>query len=149
MIAKYNDIYCCIDDSTTPTHLWTYVPADGFQKQITHRGTVYYEKYVNNSEIDEIFDVAFSVKWKDMRFGCEYSPKTEQIILFCSNKNIAQKYNFNQFERGCYSLCVNIHECKEFQILYYDNADKNEEKQVSLDEWKNLWNQYIANLLPN
>ena len=149
MIAQYNGIYCCIDITSKPLQIWTYIPVNGFRRNVTPRGTVYYDQYVGVGDLERVFDVAFAVKYNGEWFGCDYSPKTQTVILSASDIDIINKYKFHQIERGVYELVVDVSMCQEFKVTYRDFHTKKYESQiVSFSEWQTLWDKLVFELLP-
>ena len=48
MIARYKNYFCNIDMSQTSINIWAYRPLNGFEKGITRKGNVYYEKMLTS-----------------------------------------------------------------------------------------------------
>ena len=114
MIAKYNKQYFCVDLSVKPVEIWKYDEVKGFEKCIDD-GLVYYRKFVNLEEIDEIFDVGFSAKWDNK--WCGASPLSNgKVQLICGNRDFALEHEMEEFERGVFWCSADISECTEFRM---------------------------------
>ena len=150
MIAQYQNRYFCVDTNVTPIHIWAYIPVDGFEKKTTRRGTVYYESFIDVNEIDKIFEVAFAVEWNEHWFGADYLSTSESVRLFSSDADIIEKFNMNEFERGAWDLYADLDTCSGFKVTYKDCRTGVYSSQiVSKEEWTNLWNKLIVELLPH
>ena len=153
MIARYKNQYFCIDTSIVPVQIWAYVPVDGFEKKITRRGTIYWEKFIDISEIDELFDVAFAVEWRGSAFNAPFF-KEDTVYLRTGDKDEATKYGFQEeiFDRGepiVWCKIVDIDEIEKFFLyktiyaIEYFNEKKRDAKQkselvLSKEDWLNM-----------
>lgn len=150
MIARYKNYFCNIDMSQTPINIWAYRPLNGFEKGITRKGNVYYEKNVDISEVDEIFEPGFSVKWHGQWCGiASYSIENDIVAIMSGDKEFANNYGMKQLERGVYTKGISITECCEirFRKLDYFTHEK-VFRIISEDELKTLWTKMIAELIP-
>ena len=148
MIAKYNGSFFCIDLTTRPINIWRYDLVEGFDRCVDD-DLIYYEKYVELSELDQVFDVAFAVKWNGHWFGCEYFPGKKDIVLFTGKGQLINEYHFEEFERGAWALSVDFSACEEFQITYKDYFTKISTSEIlSREEWINLLIKYDVELVP-
>ena len=150
MIARYKNYFCNIDMSQTPINIWAYHPLNGFEKGITRKGNVYYEKNVDISEVDEIFEPGFSVKWHGQWCGiASYSIENDIVAIMSGDKEFANNYGMEQLERGVYTKGISITECCEirFRKLDYFTHEK-VFRIISEDELKTLWTKMIAELIP-
>lgn len=149
MIAKYKEQYFCVDLTAKPVEIWRYDVVDGFEKY-KDDDLIYYSKFVDITDIDEIFDVAFAVEWSGYWFGADYLSASQRARLFSSDANVIEKFNMNKFERGAWDLYVDIDSCSRFKVTYEDNrTGEYTSKVVSKEEWINLWNKLIVELLPH
>lgn len=150
MIARYNDIYCCVDASITPMEIWVYHPIDGFNRNTTNRGTIFYNKFVYKSEIDELFDVGFSAQWNGEWCGASYMPKTGRIRLITNNYGFAQKNNMEELDRGVWETYVNVQECQQYRMTVWTYGENKTENTtiLTLAEWEKNWHTFKTELNP-
>ena len=149
MIAKYKEQYFCVDLTAKPVEIWRYDIVDGFKK-CKDDDLIYYNKFVDITDIDEIFAVAFAVEWSGYWFGADYLSASQRARLFSSDANVIEKFNMNKFERGAWDLYVDIDSCSGFKVTYEDNrTGEYTSKVASKEEWINLWNKLIVELLPH
>lgn len=149
MIAKYKEQYFCVDLTIRPVEIWRYDVADGFEK-CKDDDLVYYRKFLDITEIDEIFDVAFAVEWSGHWFGADYLSVSQRARLFSSNAEVIEKFNMNEFERGTWDLYVDLDSCTRFKVTYEDYRSGEYTSQiVSKEEWIALWNTLIVELRPH
>ena len=149
MIAKYIGKYFCVDTTITPVQIWAYVPVEGFTRKSTRRGTVYYEKYVDISEIDKIFDVGFSVCWDGEWCGVFYSAEKNLLSVGTNNRDFAVAHDMEEFERGTFGCAVSASKFNEYRMYTQDfGAKEKTYTMVSYQEFKALWKQMIAELIP-
>lgn len=150
MIARYKEQYFCVDTSVTPVQIWAYVPVVGFIKRETRKGTVYYEKFVDITEIDEIFDVGFSALWNGEWCGFEYSEELNKIEVYSNNPDLAKEYNMETVDRLFYSKVVPANSVNSFRITFEDMHGKiTNYKDITLEELPALWKQFKADLMPH
>lgn len=157
MIAKYNSQYFCCDLTVAPVNIWRYDCVEGFDKKTTRRGTIYYEKFVDISELDEIFDVGFSVKWNEHWCGANPSRDgyTVSLLLGWNDGSFARGHNFSELEydRGmvvAWGLNVNIDECEECRItIEYEYPIKEVHQNiVPKEEWLDMYQKTVRELIP-
>lgn len=149
MIGKYNKMYFCIDVSETPYNIWRYDFVEGFDKGVTKRGTVYYEKFVLPEELEEIIDVDFSIKWNDKWCGASYSSKKNIVGITSGDKKFAEKHNFTTVERGVYASAIPIEECQAFRMyIRHLGEDERLYKELTMDEFKLQWRLTQEELTP-
>lgn len=63
---------------------------------------VYYRKFVEQNEIEEIFEVGFSVCWDGQWCGVNYSPSKNILTLFSNDRKFALEHDMYEFERGVF-----------------------------------------------
>ena len=149
MIAKYMNNYFCIDTTVAPIQIWSYSPVEGFEKKSTRRGTVYYEKFVDLSEIDEVFDVGFSALWNGNWCGVHYSAKTDEVGLYSNNPSFAKEFGMREIERFAYEIVVPAKSVGQYKFIYKDAINKTEREEIiSLEQLRKLWAQFKTDLMP-
>lgn len=150
MIAKYNHNYFCIDTSVKPIEIWRYEQIEGFERKVTRRGTIYYSKFLDISEIEEIFNVGFSALWNGEWCGFDISFDTNEIEVYSNNPSFAQENGMKEVERCHYKLIMPISSISEFKIIYKDSKENPTRYEIiSLKELKVLWKQFKTDLLPH
>lgn len=148
MIAKYNGKYFCVDFSVRPIELWKYEKVEGFEKCIDD-GLVYYRKFVNFDEIDEIFEVGFSVCWDGQWCGIDYSPTKEILTLITNNGSFGLSHNMYEFERGVYAYPLPASDFMEFRMwkrMLHD--DDGIYTMLNYNEFKMFWEIMETDLFP-
>lgn len=149
MIAKYNNQCFCVDISTSPAQIWSYAPIERFAQKITRRGTVFYEKFVELSELDEVFDVGFSAFWNGQWCGVHYSAKTDEVGLYSNNPDFAKEYGMRTIERFAYEIVVPANTVTQYKFIYKDVLQKTEREEIiSLEQLRTLWKQFKTDLMP-
>lgn len=118
MIASYQGKYFRVPRITKTVKIWRYDFVEGFLFQ-PNDGLPVYKKMVDITELDQLFDVSFSVKWNGIQFGCLPDVRKQTAYLRTSDKEVAEKYNFQAEEedRGQVILwyrVVDLGECTEF-----------------------------------
>lgn len=150
MIAKYHESFFKYEIKDGQVRIWRFEPFEDFSMRITRGGNHIYEKFIDITEIEDIFDVAFAVEWSGYWFGAEYLSDSQRARLFASDANVIEKFNMNEFERGAWDLYVDIDSCSGFKVTYKDNrTGECTSKVVSKEEWINLWNKLIVELIPH
>ena len=148
MIAKYNDRFFNIALNEQPKRLWRYDEVDGFNKRM-NRNLAVYEKTVDASEINEIFDIGFSAFWHGQWCGLTYSRKTNRVELYSNNPSFAKEHGMEEEERFYYSIILPADSISEYKAVYSDaRGSVIKEEVISLDELKVLWKTLITDLLP-
>lgn len=149
MIAKYKGHYCNVDVLKKPIEIWVYQPIEGFVKGVTKRGTVYYEKTVSLKELDDVFEVGFSVCWDGQWCGIYYNADKELLSLHTSDRKFADNHGMTELERGAYS-CAKPASCFSEYRLWTKKLNSKEDvfTMVSYDEFKTLWTEMISDLVP-
>ena len=149
MIANYKGTYCKIDLNKIPIEIWTYHPIEGFERGITKKGTVYYEKFVKLEELDEVFEVGFSVCWDGQWCGIFYSAAKELLSIHTNDREFAENHGMTELERGVYS-CAKPASCfTEYRMWTKDlHTKKDTYTIVNYEEFKVLWKQMISDLIP-
>ena len=149
MIAKYKNRYFCVDLTIKPVEIWRYDAVEGFEICIDD-DLVYYSKFLDINEIDEIFDVGFSALWNGEWCGFDISFDTNRIEIYSNSPTFAEKYKMEEIERCAYKLIVSIDDITEFKVVYRDSDGIiTREESISLDELKVLYKQFYTDLLPH
>lgn len=149
MIAEYKGTFCNIDLLVDPIEIWTYRPVEGFEKGITRRGTIFYEKKVSQKEIDRIFEVGFSVNWDGQWCGSSYNPVNNLLALGTNDRTFALAHNMEEDERGVYYCVLPLETFSEFRVKERDYITKEVSyRMVSPDEFKRLWKLFRTDLIP-
>lgn len=149
MIAKYKNNYCEIDLSVTPVNIWTYHPIDGFEKGITPQGIVYYEKFVELDEIEEVFDVGFSVCWDGEWCGIFYSAPEELLSLVTDDQDFAIAHGMYEFEYTMFRCALPASMFKEYRMWKSVLHEESTYTMLSYEEFKVLWKLMVADLIPD
>lgn len=149
MIAKYNGKCFNISLIKKPTRIWRYDAVDEFQKKVNPDGLVVYEKYLELHEIDQIFDVGFSVCWDGKWCGVFYSEENDLISLKTDDPDFAITHGMTLLERGVYSCARSAAEFTEYR-MYTQDLDAKDKiyTMVSYEDFKILWKQMVADLIP-
>ena len=122
----------------------------GFSMRITRGGNHLYEKFVDISEIDEIFDVGFSALWNDEWCGFDVSFETNEIEIYSNKPSFAEEHNMEVIERFYYKRVVPVNTVTSFKIIYEDKNGKTiRQETISYAELKQLWKQFKTDLLPH
>lgn len=149
MIAKYKDQYFCVDLTSSPKELWRYDYVQNFQKCIDGK-LVYYSKFVDITEIDEIFDVGFSALWNGEWCGFEYSEELNKMEVYSNNPDFAKEYDMETVDRLFYSKVVPANSVNSFRITFEDMHGKiTNYKDITLEELPALWKQFKTDLMPH
>ena len=162
MIAKYHEsffIYEINEIKDGQVRIWRFEPFEDFSMRITRKGNHIYEKFIDITEIEDIFDVAFAVEWSGHWFGAEYWPVSQTVRLFSTDTNVIEKFNMSPnstasyhypFDKGVWDLYVDIDSCNGFKVTYEDyRTGEYTSQTVSKEEWIDLWNKFIVELLPH
>ena len=149
MIAKYNDNYFNISLVRKPTRIWKYDYIEGFNKKIKKDGLIVYEKYIELNEIDEIFEIGFSVCWDGQWCGIFYSASKELLSMHTNDRKFAENHGMTELERGVYS-CAKPASCfTEYRMWTRDlHTKKDTYTIVDYKKFKILWKQMISDLIP-
>lgn len=163
MIAKYKNKLFCADMDATPINIWRYDYVENFDCCVDDNLT-YYEKFLNFSEIEEIFDVGFSAKWNNIYFGGWPNLEKNTMYLRTTDTEIAEKYDFTEEEhdRGQVILwykIVPLAECEEFKFhktiyheKYFTDDDMSDFSDnvtiLPLDEWLYMYKKTEEELSP-
>ena len=149
MIAKYKGRYFCIDISAIPYNIWRYDFVEDFDKGVTSKGTVFYEKYVMPDDLDEIFDAGFSVKWHDQWCYAFYSSKKDLVSIINGSREFAEKYQMEEIERGVYGCAIPVEECQAYRLWTCKfKSDEDIYTVLTLEEFKRKWQLLKKDLLP-
>lgn len=149
MVAKYRENYFCIDLSCNPVQIWSYTPVSGFEEKKTRRGTIYYEKSIGLSELDEVFDVGFSAFWNGAWCGVHYSAKTDEVGLYSNDLNFAQKYGMRELERFAYEIVVPASSVEQYRFTRTDAFTKTKHEEIiTAEQLRILWKQFYTDLMP-
>ncbi len=150
MIAKYNDIYCCVDASINPMEIWVYYPVEGFCRNTTTKGTVFYNKFVYKTEIDELFDAGFSAQWNGEWCGASYMPETRRARLITNNYEFARQNNMEEIDSGVWEIYVDIQECQQYRMTVWTYGENKSENTtiLSLADWEKNWHAFKSTLIP-
>ncbi len=166
MIGLYNGRVFCVDMTAQPIDIWRYDYVDGFKKATTRKGTTYYEKSVDITELDEIFDVGFSVKWHgEWIFGQPKSNNSEIYSVVGSDlREFAQNNGFSEGDRDRGSVVTwwktfPIDECEEFRTSkttylseFFTAKDHTKKETVTFictkEEWLDIYQKTQYELSP-
>jgi hypothetical protein len=104
---------------------------------------------VNKEELQELYKINFYVKWQNMKFECGCNVWKKVIYLrYYDNYTIAKKYNFVEYDRGCFYKEVSIDECSDFmyeKIDYLNNAQTNRYEIVK-EEFLDIYKKNVDEL---
>ena len=149
MIAKYHNSFFNIRIEKTSSRIWSYSPFEDFSHRISRGGNDIYEKNVNLSELDEIFEVGFSALWNDQWCGVHYSATTDEVGLYSNNPTFAKEHGMKTIERFAYEIVVPANSVAQYKFIYKDAINKiDREEIVSLEQLRVLWKQFKTDLLP-
>lgn len=164
MLARLNNIFLNVSLVKKPTRVWRYDFVEGFNKKVKDSGLTVFEKFINLSEIDEIFDVGFSVKYHGEYFGCLVNEKENTLVLRTSNQKQAKKHGFlaSEYDHGVvvlWTLKIDIDACEEFRfykITYLPDyfVARDQSKTVPLlttlskEEWLKTHHKLVFELSP-
>lgn len=148
MIAKYKDKYFNISLAKKPTRIWRYDFIEGFQKKVKDDGLVVYEKFVDIDDINCIIDVGFSANWHGKLCGAVPLVNNE-IQLITNDRQFAQQYGMEEFEREVFWCSVGIDECEEFSMEIEDILKETSEVQkITSTELICFYQRFVLDLLP-
>lgn len=148
MIAKYRGQFFNISLVKQPTRIWRYDYIEGFQKKEKPDGLLVYEKIIDITEVDEIFEVGFSVKWHGEQLGASLL-SNNRVQLVTNNRSFANQFIMEEFERGVFWTSVKIEECTDFRMKKdYYLSKSFETIQITADEFKSLYVELRQNLIP-
>ena len=149
MIAYYQKQYFNISLNRNPMRIWRYDFVNGFTKKIKPDGLVVYEKYVAPEEIDEIFDVGFSIKWNGEWYGVSYSEKYDCVTFVTYDEKLAREYNMIEIEHGVFEHSLPVSKCESFRLWKFDIEKRADAYTIlSLNEFKELWKLMKQDLFP-
>lgn len=149
MISKYAGQYFNISLVKLPTRIWRYDFVAGFSKKVKDDGLVVYEKFVEISDCEKVFEVGFSVNWDGQWCGSSYSPSKNILGLYSNDRDFAIAHNMEEIERGTYGCSVPFDTFSEFRVWERDYITKEESyRMVSPDEFKRLWKLLRTDLIP-
>lgn len=149
MIAKYGNNYFNIDKSTTPARIWRYDFVENFEKRIHKTGLEIYEKFVDLSKLDEVFDVGFSALWNGSWCGVHYSAKTDEVGLYSNNPGFAKEFGMREIERFAYEIVVPAKSVSQYKFIYKDAINMAEREEIiTLEQLRKLWEQFKTDLMP-
>ena len=107
-----------------------------------------YEKIIDITEVDEIFEVGFSVKWHGEQLGASLL-SNNRVQLVTNNRSFANQFIMEEFERGVFWTSVKIEECTDFRMKKdYYLSKSFETIQITADEFKSLYVELRQNLIP-
>ena len=116
MIAKYNNQYFKISFVREPLRIWRYDYVKSFRLKAKNDGLKVYEKFVTLAELDEIFDVGFSVNWDGEWCGVFYSENVDVVTLHTNNRAFAEAHDMEEFERGTFDCARPASMFKEYRM---------------------------------
>ena len=153
MIAEYKNAFFNIREENNRLRIWCFNPIAGFSSRISRGGNCLYEKFVDKSEIDRVFDVGFATKWNGLPFW-GWPTINHSVYLRTENEKEAQEFGFDADieDRGEVILwykIVDIDSCEEFKVIFTDCFSKEkEERLVSKTEWQELHHKLVDELMP-
>ena len=149
MIARYNNQYFNISLVRVPTRIWRYDYVEGFNKKVKDDGLVVYEKFIDLTDAEEVFDVGFSVNWDGQWCGVSFSEKKNLLGLVTTNRDFAEAHGMEEFERGTFDCALSADNFTEYRVWKKDYLTKESTySMVSYEEFKMLWKKMIADLIP-
>ena len=161
MIAKYHESffkYEINEIKDRQVRIYRFEPFEDFSMRITRGGKHIYEKFIDKTEIEDIFDVAFAVEWSGHWFLAEYWP-SQTVRLLSTDTNMIEKFNMSPssmasflypIDKGISDLYVDIDSCNGFKVTYEDYRTVEYTSQtVSKEEWIDLWNKFVVELRPH
>ena len=121
-------------------------PKEGFQRRWKGKEIVSY-KYVEKSELEDIYDIDFYAVWNDERFDI-WSQEEKSVCLwkFCGNSEYADKYGFHVTSKCEYVKEVQIEECDYFIMSfsdYYDVKKPAEEIKLTKQEFVDTYRKFV------
>ena len=158
MIAKYHNAYFKVCVENNHARIWCFSPFEDFSMRITRGGNHLYEKNIDISETDEIFDVGFSALWNGKWCGANPSRDGQiaSLILGWSGGNFAKENGFYEIERDkgmvvAWGLDVSIDDCEQFRVVIEREYPVKEEKTeiLSKEHWLNLYLKINRELSPS
>ncbi len=101
---------------------------EGFSiKKISNE--IFSDIIVNKEDLQELYNINFYVKWENTQFECGCNVEKQVIYLrYYDSYTIAKKYDFVEYDRGCFYKEVPIDECSDYmyeKIDYLNDAAKN------------------------
>lgn len=150
MIAKFHESFFKVHFENEQVRIWRFRPFEDFSMRITRGGNYLYEKFVDITEIDEIFDVGFSVLWNGEWCGFEYSEELNKMEVYSNNPDFAKKHDMETIDRLTYSKIIPADSVSSIRIVFKDIAGKTTRfETISLKELPCLWKQFKTDLLPH
>lgn len=148
MIAKYGEQFFNISLIRKPIRIWKYDFVEGFDKKVKSEGLVVYEKFLDLSEIQKVFEVGFSACWHGKQCGAVPLGKNE-VQLITNDRQFARQYGMEEFEREVFWNSVCIDECSEFKMETEDVlTGKTEVTIISKEEFIDFYQKFVGDLIP-
>lgn len=164
MIATFMGQFFNISLVRKPCRIWRYDFVEGFKFHL-HNGTLpVYENFLDISDVGEIFDVGFTVKWDGVYFDCLPNIEKGTAYLRSSDKDEAENHGFLEEirDRGMVILwykVVCLDECEEFRFHktvyapeYFTenkiNAKTDSYVSLSREEWADIHRKTVYELSP-
>lgn len=88
---------------------------------------------VDNEELEELYDIKFYVEWRKIQFECGCSLEKNTVFLrHYDDYKIAKKFDFLEYDRGCFYKEVSIDECSKFMYKKIDYLKNYKEKKCEV-----------------
>lgn len=122
-------------------NIWKYVPVAGFQRMITNRERIYYEKIVPLEDVKEFFNVTFLAFADERRFVIT-SLNGDNLNVLCDDREYAEAHGFTEIERGVWISKRTLDEFEKFQLVKsVENCNEKTVLNISKERLAELWKE--------
>lgn len=143
MLTEYNNDIFNAEIHGDMVNIWKYIPVAGFTKNITRRGTVYYEKNVRIDEVNSFFTVEFVLACDNRKFVVK-SLIHDNVDFICDDAEYAGKNGFMEMEHGVWVGRKQISSFNEITMIkHIENSSEKAVKSIKIDEFEDMWRRYV------
>ena len=144
MLTEYQGQVFNVRKTGEDVYLWKYSYTAGFDEKQTRRGTRYYEKKLNISEISSMFSVNFFGMIANRKYTVNRFENNLADII-CDDAEYAKEQNYYEIERGVWIGRKSINDFDSFLMVKKDEISGSKENiEIEKCNFESTWKKYVT-----